>query len=256
MANATEADVILKLSKASYKEEFIAVFGANIFDDPDTAFSSVLAAVEQYEREDRDLQPYTSKYDAYLMGKATLSSQEMRGLALFNDPLKGNCAACYTSERGEDGSLPMFTDFTYDNLGVPRNYAIPATADAGYFDLGLCGPDRTDLADNRDLCGAFKVPTLRNIALTAPYFHNGKFDTLAQVVGFYVRRDINPEEWFPLNADGSVKKFDDLPPELVANVNATEAPYNRHPGEAPALSAAEIDNVVAFLQTLTDGFIP
>lgn len=256
MANASEADVIAKLRNAAYSGEFKSVFGANIFDNPDIAFARVLLSIQQYEKEDSDFHPYTSKYDAFLTGKTQLTVQELRGLALFNNPQKGNCAACHPSRKGSDGSLPLFTDFTYDNLGVPRNPAIPATADANYFDLGLCGPDRTDLADRRDLCGAFKVPTLRNIALTAPYFHNGKFDTLEQVVGFYVRRDTNPEEWYPLNPDGTVKKFDDLPPELTGNVNTTEVPYNRGPGDTPALTPAEIDDVVAFLKTLTDGFQP
>lgn len=256
MANASEADIVARLSNAAYRDEFKAVFGANIFDNTDIAFAGVLLSIQQYEREDNDFHPYSSKYDAFLTGKAQLTVQELRGLALFNDPQKGNCAACHPSRKGSDGSLPLFTDFTYDNLGVPRNPAIPATADATYFDLGLCGPDRTDLANRRDLCGAFKVPTLRNIALTAPYFHNGKFDTLEQVVGFYVRRDTNPAEWYPLNPDGTVKKFDDLPPGLTANVNTAEVPYNRRLGDAPALTPSEIDDVVAFLKTLTDGFLP
>jgi hypothetical protein len=70
--------------------------------------------------------------------------------------------------------LPLFTDFTYDNIGVPRNRNIPANADAGYFDLGLCGPCAPICLDAKSFCGAFKVPTLRNVALTAPYLHNGR----------------------------------------------------------------------------------
>ena len=124
------------------------------------------------------------------------------------------------------------------------------------YNLGLCGPLRTDLADQADLCGAFKVPTLRNIALTAPYFHNGRFQTLQEVVGFYVRRDTNPDEWYPVGSEGLIHKFDDLPPESVKNVNTEEVPYNRRPGDEPALSPSEIDDVVAFLQTLTDGYQP
>ena len=112
----------------------------------------------------------------------------------------------------------------------------------------MCGPFRTDLASRTDLCGAFKVPTLRNVAVTAPYFHNGRFKTLKEVVGFYVRRDTNPEEWYPLNADGSVHKFDDLPPQYHRNVNTTEVPYNRRRGDAPALTPDEIDLVVEFLE--------
>jgi len=152
--------------------------------------------------------------------------------------------------RGSD-----FTDFTYD-IRVPRNPATPANADPAYVDQGLCGPFRTDLAQRTDLCGAFKVPTLRNVAVTAPYFHNGRFKTLKEVVGFYVRRDTNPEEWYPVAADGSVRKFDDLPPQYHGNANVTEVPYNRHLGDAPALTPDEIDLVVEFLNTLTNHYQP
>ena len=256
MANASAADVMSRLSRASYAADFKRHFGERIFDDPAAAFDRVTLALAQYQKEDTDFRPFDSKYDAFLAGRVRLSDPELRGLALFNSATKGNCAACHISSKGADGSPPLFTDFTYDNIGVPRNSAIPATADANYFDLGLCGPDRQDLKDRSDLCGAFKVPTLRNIARTAPYFHNGRFATLREAVAFYVRRDTNPEEWYPRNADGSVKKFDDLPAEFHKNVNITEAPYNRKPGDAPALNDAEINDVVAFLNTLTDGFKP
>jgi cytochrome c peroxidase len=109
----------------------------------------------------------------------------------------------------------------------------------------------------RELCGAFKVPTLRNVALTAPYFHNGRFATLTEVLRFYVRRDTHPDEWYPIDpATGLAHKFDDLPADLTVNVNTTEPPYDRRPGDLPALTEPEIQDVVAFLQTLTDGFTP
>ena len=256
MANASVADVMSRLSRASYAGDFKRNFGDRIFDDPASAFDRVIFALAQYQKEDPDFRTFDSKYDAFLAGWVRLSDPELRGLALFNSVSKGNCAACHISSKGADGSPPLFTDFTYDNIGVPRNNAIPANADPAYFDLGLCGPDRQDLQDRTDLCGAFKVPTLRNIAKTAPYFHNGRFATLRDAVAFYVRRDTNPEDWYPRNADGSVNKFDDLPVALHKNVNTSEAPYNRKPGDAPALSDAEIDDVVAFLNTLTDGFKP
>jgi cytochrome c peroxidase len=123
-------------------------------------------------------------------------------------------------------------------------------------DLGLCGPFRMDLAARTDLRGAFKVPTLRNVAISAPYFRNGRFRTLKEVVGFCVRRDTNPEEGYARNADGSVSKYDDLPPQYQRNVNATEVPYNRRQGDAPALTPDEIDLIVEFLNTLTDGYQP
>jgi cytochrome c peroxidase len=256
MANSTAQDVIVKLKGAPYAEEFRRVFGAGIMDTPDAAFDRMRFALGQYQNEDGDFHRFDSKYDLFLAGQATLTGRELQGLALFNNPDKGNCAACHPSGRGPDGSPPLFTDFTYDNLGVPRNTAIAANADPAYVDLGLCGPFRTDLASRTDLCGAFKVPTLRNVAISAPYFHNGRFRTLKEVVGFYVRRDTNPEEWYPLNADGSVNKFDDLPSQYHRNVNTTEVPYNRQQGQSPALTPDEIDLVVEFLNTLTDGYQP
>jgi len=180
----------------------------------------------------------------------------LRGLALFNRPDKGNCQACHPSARGADGAPPLFTDYTYDNLGLPRNAEIPANEDPAYFDLGLCGPLRTDLEARRDLCGAFKVPTLRNVATRQVFFHNGAFKSLLDALRFYVRRDTNPEQFYPLDADGVVDKFDDLPAELHRNVNTEEVPYERHPGQAPRLDDVEIDDVVAFLGTLTDGYDP
>jgi cytochrome c peroxidase len=139
---------------------------------------------------------------------------------------------------------------------VPRNPEIPATADAQYFDMGLCGPDRTDLAQSIDLCGQFKVPTLRNVATRQAFFHNGRFHTLTEALHFYVQRDTNPEKWYPLNGAGVAQKFNDVPPLLARNVNTVEVPYNRHRGDAPALSDDEIDDVIAFLNTLTDGYDP
>jgi cytochrome c peroxidase len=256
MANASKADVVERLKRASYADAFKAVFGANIMDSTEQAFSRVQFALQQFQKEDPRFAPFDSKYDQFLAGNVQLSEAELRGLALFNDPNKGNCAACHTSARGADGAPPLFTDFSYDNLGVPRNPRLPATRDPNYFDLGLCGPDRTDLADRADLCGAFKVPTLRNVATRKAFFHNGVFSNLFDVVRFYVRRDTNPEEWYPVGPDGVVQKFNDLPPRYRANVNTSEAPYNRKPGMAPALNEAEIADVVQFLGTLTDGYRP
>ena len=94
-----------------------------------------------------------------------------------------------------------------------------------------CAAPSATISRPRAICAArFKVPTLRNIALTAPYFHNGRFATLTEALGFYVRRDTNPEEWYPIDSGGQVHKFDDLPPQYVANVNTTEVPYNRKAG--------------------------
>jgi cytochrome c peroxidase len=255
MANASKEAVVARLAKASYVEQFRSVFGASILDNPVQAFSRIQFALQQFQKEDPRFVPFDSKYDQFLADKVQLNDAELRGLALFNNPNKGNCAACHPSARAADGTPPLFTDFSYDNIGVPRNFRIPATADGVYFDLGLCGPDRTDITSRSDLCGAFKVPTLRNVATRKTFFHNGAFGNLSDVVRFYVRRDTNPEQWYPLGADGVVQKFNDVPAQYRANVNTTEAPFNRQPGMAPALDEAEIADLVQFLGTLTDGYV-
>jgi len=254
MANASKADVLAKLQRTSYAEQFRQVYGSDIFSHVDDAFDRILISLQQYQREARAFHPYDSKYDQFLAGRVQLSEAELRGLSLFNNPLKGNCAACHISSKGPDGSAPLFTDFTYDNVGVPRNLAIPATADPAYFDLGLCGPDRPDLIGRGDLCGAFKVPTLRNSATRKVFFHNGRFSSLSEVLNFYVSRDTNPQTWYPSGANGELMKFNDLPSAWVRNVNTLEVPYNRKPGMAPALSQDEIADVITFLGTLTDGY--
>jgi cytochrome c peroxidase len=256
MANDSVAAVVARLAQASYATAFAQQFGADIFDRPADAFARVTLALQAYQRESAEFSPYTSKYDAFLRGTATLSAAEQRGLAWFNAPGKGNCAACHPSAKGSDGSFPLFTDFSYDALGVPRNAALAQNSDSAFYDLGLCARDGGDLLGRTDLCGAFKVPSLRNVAVRQTFFHNGRFSSLKEALTFYVQRDTSPEKWYPLNADGSVNKFDDLPAAYRANVNTSEAPYNRRRGGTPALSDAEIDDVIAFLATLTDGYQP
>lgn len=253
MANDSAADVVAKVRRAPYADAFRQAFGAGIFDDPDAAFAAILKTFETYEQSYREFYPYSSKYDAYLAGEAELSDAEARGLALFNDERKGNCASCHPSGRGGDGTPPQFTDAGLVALGVPRNGAIPANADPAFHDLGLCGPLRTDLSARADYCGRFRTPSLRNVALRQVFFHNGFSHTLRDAVAFYVERDTMPEKWYPRDADGGVRKYDDLPAAYRANVN-TDPPFGGKPGDKPALSDAEIDDVVAFLRTLTDGY--
>ena len=253
MNNADALAVIVKLSAAPYAAEFARVWGEKIFDDPLNAFNKVAASLAAYQREDPDFAPFSSKFDLWLAGKEKLTERELQGWALFNDLEKGNCAACHPSKGPDPKTPPLFTDHTYDHLGLPRNPSIAANADPQYFDLGLCGPTRLDIS-GAALCGAFKVPSLRNVALTAPYFHNGIFTSLRDAVKFYVTRDTQPELWYPADAAGVVRKFNDLPEKYQGNVNSTEVPYNRKPGDEPALNDAEIDLVVEFLSTLTDGF--
>lgn len=263
MAMPSRASVIERIREADYAGLFEQVFGAGVLDDVDRSYESMTLAIEAFERTEV-FSPFSSKFDAVLRGEARFTRAEARGFALFKDPDKGNCIACHVGdESSRDPADWLFTDFTYDNLGVPRNAQIPDNADPAFFDLGLCAqpglearvPDEVD--DEAELisslCGAFKVPSLRNVADTAPYMHNGYFRSLRQVVEFYATRDTNPERWYPV-VDGEVAKFDDLPPEFIGNVNTSEPPYDRGPGQAPRLSSREIDQVVAFLRTLSDGY--
>jgi cytochrome c peroxidase len=179
-----------------------------------------------------------------------LSAVEARGLARFNDPQKGNCASCHASARSPDGAPPLFTDFAFYNLGVPRNANLPSTKDPTRFDLGLCGPDRRDLAHRKDLCGAFKTPTLRNSATRRVFFHNGRVTTLEDAIAFHVRRDAAPEEWYP------GRKFDDLPGELAFAAGMRAAPARPLPDGRPRLAPSEISDIAVFVRTLTDDTRP
>ena len=252
MANAGAADVAAKLSRTAYAAEFRTAFGAHIFHDPERAFEAGLAALEAFQQTPEEFYPYSSRYDAFLRGEIDLTEEEERGVALFKDPAKGNCASCHlVANRG--GVPPAFTDFDFNNVGVPRNPHIAANADPNYYDRGLCGPARQDLADKQEYCGFFRAPSLRNVAIRDAFFHNGVFTSLRDVMHFYVERDLFPEKYYSRNPDGSVHKFDDLPPGQPNNVDH-DAPMDRSPGAAPALTEPEINDVIAFLKTLTDGY--
>jgi cytochrome c peroxidase len=252
MANADPVDVVARLHRASYADDFRKTFGAEIFDDWSKAYAAMLNALERFELEDISLHPYTSKYDDYLDGKVQLSAQEKHGLALFDDPKRGNCATCHLDRKGMDGSHPIFTDYQFEALGVPRNPEIYANTSPAYFDMGLCGPFRTDQANESKYCGLFKTPTLRNVAARRVFFHNGRFHSLKDALRFYVRRDTDPQMWYPVLPSSAVDKFDDLPVSLRQNNDIVDEPLTRSKGASPAWSDAEIDDVIAFLQTLTD----
>ena len=179
--------------------------------------------------------------------------QEARGLQVFADPQKGNCASCHPVQKGADGSPPLLTDYSFAALGVPRNRALAANADPAYFDEGLCGPLRQPDAVWKDkFCGMFKTPSLRKVATRRALMHNGASTDLASAVRFYAERDIHPERWYPRDAKGRVDRFDDLPVGHRGNVDRLTPPMDRKPGDAPALADADVRDIVAFLRTLTD----
>jgi cytochrome c peroxidase len=256
MNNAGPVAVVDKVRRSDYAALFRTVYGATALDDAGAAFDRIGEAIAAFEQTPR-FRPFSSKFDAFLRGQATLDAREARGFALFKDPDKGNCIACHAGQAdSRDPADWLFTDFTFDAVGMPRNRGIPDNATATSFDLGLCRQERAAARapagfDVETLCGAFQVPTLRNVELTAPYGHNGVFATLREVVRFYATRDTNPERWYPTDA-GRVHKLDDLPAGAHANVNTKEVPYDRRPGQRPRLTEDDVDAIVAFLRTLTD----
>ncbi|HEY4079535.1 MAG TPA: cytochrome c peroxidase [Burkholderiaceae bacterium] len=250
MANASEGAVVQRLAASPNAQRFREVFGADIFARPEAAFAALAAALQRFQLDDPSFQPFSSKFDRYLDGKAELDAREQRGLKLFNDPNRGNCASCHIVQPGANGAHPLFTDFGFQALGVPRNPEIPANAKPDYFDLGLCGPVRTDQRAEKSYCGNFKTPSLRNVATRGAFFHNGRFHTLEEALHFYVERDTSPQHWYP-HADGQ-QRFDDLPAAMQDNVNRRNAPMTNERGARPVWSDADIADVVAFLKTLSD----
>lgn len=251
MANPDKRSVVDKVRRAAYAGRFDANFGKGTLDDVERAYDAIAAAIAAYERS-AELQPFTSRHDAWLQGKTKLTAQELRGLRLYNDPEKGNCAACHPSQRRPDGGLPLFTDFTYDNLGVPRNPENPFyTQDKAHNPAGKKFVDRGlgAIVKQRSEDGKFKVPTLRNIARTAPYMHNGYFRTLRGVVAFYNDRDTRPACKGEATEAEALRRNCWPRPEVKRNVNTDEM------GRL-GLTEQEVDDIVVFLQTLSDGYAP
>lgn len=243
MNNKDAWEVTQKIQKAEYRDLFLQIYGENALDvGPKTAeivLHRVARAIAAYEKSS-EVNSFSSKYDAFLAGKVRLSEAEFRGLKLFEG--KANCNACHPNRPSDDGSPPLFTDFTYDNVGTPWNPQNPFyTMDASvnpegknYRDLGI-GGDRKEPQHE----GKFKVPTLRNVALkphpdfVKSYLHNGVFKSLEEVVHFYNVRNIRPQE------------FD--PPDVEQNVNRDEL------GDLGLTEDEEAD-LVDFLKTLSDGY--
>jgi cytochrome c peroxidase len=254
MGNANEEAVVRKLARAPYAAQMRTAFGSDVFADPAQAFAAATMALEVFQQSPREFYPYSSRYDAVLRAQATLTPREARGLALFNDPAKGNCASCHLSSPTPDGAFPLFTDFGHIAIGVPRNEGLPANDDPRFFDLGLCGPLRKDFSGKpgaAEYCGRFRTPSLRNVALRKVFFHNGVVRSLEEAVRFYATRDSDPRHWYGRDARGHVRRYDDLPSRYHGNVN-TEPPFGAKPGSRPVLNETEIGDIVAFLKTLTD----
>jgi cytochrome c peroxidase len=255
MDNHSATEVLERLKRTAYADDLKKLFGPNIFSQPELALDEAMFALARFQAEEPSFHSYDSKYDAYLAGQTELSAAELRGLKLFEDPLKGNCASCHIDRPSRDGIFrPAFTDYQFEALGVPRNRDLPANGDPNFHDLGLCGPMRKDYANAASYCGLFKTPTLRNVATRKVFFHNGVFRSLDQVLHFYVERETNPAKWYATLPNGEIDRYDDLPLQYRGNVDVVDAPYDRKPGGTPALNDSEIADVIAFLGTLTDGY--
>ncbi len=249
MNNPTPQKVCKAVSKADYAPLFEEVWGPGSIDPVagvDLMYERIGRAIAAFERSS-EVNPFTSKFDYYLAGQADLTAEEEWGLELFEG--KAKCSGCHLSEQGPEGEPPLFTDFTYDNLGIPKNWDIPFLYldpefnpdGADYIDYGLgmflqAAGYADQVAEN---LGKHKVPTLRNVdkrpygAFVKDFGHNGYFKSLEDIVHFYNTRDAEP---WPA-------------PEVPQNVNTDEL------GDL-GLTPAEEAAVVAFMRTLSDGYVP
>lgn len=252
-ALAVPADVVTRVCDAAYGGLFRDVWGAQACDpaNVDMAYGNIGLSIAAYEASP-EVNAFTSKYDLTFTGAAKLTKQEQRGFALFRG--KGQCHRCHIS----NGKQALFTDFTFDNLGVPQNPENPAGVAPDFVDPGL-GGFLKNAGYDEDVYeaewGKQKVPTLRNVDLrpdegsVKAYAHNGYFKSLEGIVHFYNTRDVKPE------CPGLYTEAEALaadcwpPPEVADNVNTDEL------GDL-GLTPEEEGAIVAFLETLSDGYVP
>jgi len=264
-ALGTPADVIGRICAGGYASLFKQVWGADACDADkvDAAYDQAALSVMAFEAS-TESSAYTAKYDHYLKGQAKLTPQERLGLAMFRG--KGRCAACHTLEKGRKDVPPLFTDFTFDNLGLPRNPDNRFYHNADFNPLGVdsvalgLGGFLASRADYAGLAaanlGKQKVPTLRNVDkrphpdFVKAYGHNGYFKSLKSIVHFYNTRDVKPTCPDPFTSEADALAMNCWPePEVPENVNDTELGNLR-------LTPAQEDALVAFLKTLSDGYRP
>ncbi|MFT6460161.1 cytochrome-c peroxidase [Pseudophaeobacter arcticus] len=224
----------------AYTEQFSTLFTPTVLQQDETGFTAMTQAIAAFERRD-EFAPFSSKYDRYLAGKAAFSKEEELGRTLFFSDQFTNCNQCHQLRGSPIGAQETFTDYSYHNIGVPRNPA--GIQEAGmavdFVDDGLlANPQVTDPGQR----GKFRTPTLRNVAVTGPYMHNGVFQDLRTVVLFYNRYNskaeaaqMNPETGQP---------WGEAP--VPGTLSVKELTHG------PALDAQRVDALVAFLKTLTD----
>jgi len=260
--NPSKWKVVNKVAKSDYADLFEQVWGLGSLDPTEfeANYDRIALSISAYEQSS-EVNPYSSKYDHYLAGNIILTAQEELGLELFEG--KAMCSACHPSEQGAAGEPPLFTDFTYDNLGVPRNpqnpfYFEPEWNPDGllWVDEGLGGFLRSVGEAWESEMGKQKVPTLRNVdkrpgrGFVKAYSHNGYFKSLKGIVNFYNTRDVKPLCPDPFTSEKDALAQGCWPvPEVAANVNTDEL------GDL-GLTPEEEDAIVAFMMTLSDGFMP
>ena len=232
MNNVDEADVVSKIQNASYADDFREVFGANAFNDTLQAYNNIAVAIAAFETSS-EMNPFTSKFDAVMAGRAAFDLPEQRGFELFKGT-KAKCANCHTVN--DPATRSLFTDFKYYNIGTPINPDNPVYDYAPAFrDDGLGDSPAIDPVDKPAEQGKFRTPTLRNVELTAPYMHNGVYDTLEEVITHY---DIQIANGF-------------ITPEVNTNI-ANELDEG---GLGLGLQPRDSKDLKAFMLTLTDGFM-
>ena len=252
----------IKVRDSTYASLFERVWGKGSLDcdkDVSATYDRIGKSIAAYERS-KEANPFSSKFDYWLAKKVKLSAQEMQGRELFEG--KGKCAKCHASKPGRKGTPPVFTDHTYDNLGIPRNpnnpfYSMPPQWNpegAAFVDTGLGGYLKEagyEPAQYERELGKFKVPTLRNVdkrpspGFVKAFGHNGYFKSLEQIVHFYNTRD----------ALGRCERSSDPrpgencwpEPEVSNNLNREEL------GNL-GLTENEEEAIVAFMRTLSDGY--
>jgi cytochrome c peroxidase len=247
--------VVSRVRLAEYAADFRTVFGRRSLSPTDVrrAYDRIVAAIAAYERS-AELNSFTAKHDyaMTLVGPPrmmTFTADERMGMMLFNG--KAQCSVCHVNPMS---GLPpseastivptepiLYSDYRYANLGIPKNWDSPfltlpeslnPDGDA-YIDHGLAADLPGGVEANPQFDGMFRTPSLRNVAHTAPYGHNGVFRTLKEIVHFYNTRDVPGAGW-----------------------PAPEVPYNIETelmGDL-GLTPTEENQIIAFLLTLTDGW--
>jgi cytochrome c peroxidase len=264
--NPDAAAVVEKVCKSDYSSLFSKV-GKEIWGienicktkEVNLQYGIIGIAIAAFENSEK-VNQFSSKYDYYLKGKVELTNEEKRGLELFND--KGKCNLCHLSQVGTDGKPPLFTDFTYDNLGIPRNpdnpwYSMDPSfnpkgknwVDPGLADFLKTVPQYAMFAAEN--FGKHQVPTLRNVdrrphkGFVKTYCHNGYFKSLEELIHFYNTRDVLPSANKIASPKPGVNCWPE--PEVVPNMNKEEL------GNL-GLTPEEESAIAAFLRTLTDGY--